>query len=185
MVTFNTEGNRVFIDGKSYMKGDIYAKLINTGYEFYANDPLKKILNWVSFNNAVDGSSGNAFTSISEFTTWVNSNLFIQPTASGVQSVTGTLVTGTSTNPIVNIPTAAQVGLGSVNNTSDAAKPVSTATQTALNAKLTATTAQFNSKLTATQGAAVPNSAATDVAGLVSDFNSLLASLRTAGVIAS
>jgi hypothetical protein len=31
--------------------------------------------------------------------------------------------------------TAAQVGLGNVNNTSDADKPISTATQTALNAK--------------------------------------------------
>ena len=36
--------------------------------------------------------------------------------------------------------TAADVGLGNVNNTSDANKPVSTATQTALNAKLTGTT---------------------------------------------
>lgn len=33
-------------------------------------------------------------------------------------------------------------------------------------------------------GVAVPNSTATDVAGLVLNFNSLLASLRTAGVIA-
>lgn len=33
-------------------------------------------------------------------------------------------------------------------------------------------------------GVAVPNSTATDVPGLVTNFNSLLASLRTAGVIA-
>ncbi len=34
------------------------------------------------------------------------------------------------------------------------------------------------------RGVAVPNSAAADVATLVANFNSLLASLRTAGVIA-
>lgn len=41
--------------------------------------------------------------------------------------------TGNTSNP--HTVTAAQVGLGSVNNTSDANKPVSTATQTALNLK--------------------------------------------------
>ncbi|ATY08458.1 head fiber protein [Klebsiella aerogenes] len=34
-------------------------------------------------------------------------------------------------------------------------------------------------------GAAVADSAATDVAGLVSDYNALLASLRAAGIIAT
>lgn len=39
------------------------------------------------------------------------------------------------------LPTKAQVGLGSVDNTSDLAKPISTATQTALNAKEATVTA--------------------------------------------
>lgn len=40
-------------------------------------------------------------------------------------------------------------------------------------------------KLTATQAAAQADSTATDVAGLVADFNALLAKLRTAGIIAT
>ena len=51
--------------------------------------------------------------------------------------------------------TKAMVGLGSVDNTTDLLKPISTATQTALTAKLTATAAAFNAKLTATKGVAV------------------------------
>ncbi|MFB0847337.1 head fiber protein [Paenibacillus oleatilyticus] len=39
-------------------------------------------------------------------------------------------------------------------------------------------------KLTATKAAAQANSTATDVAGLVSDFNALLAKLRAAGIMA-
>lgn len=35
------------------------------------------------------------------------------------------------------------------------------------------------------QGVAVPDSVATTIAGLVVDYNTLLASLRTAGIIAS
>lgn len=56
---------------------------------------------------------------------------------------------------------------------------------TDLAAKLTATAAQFTAKLTASQGAAQANSTAADVAGLVTDFNALLAKLRTAGIIAT
>lgn len=55
----------------------------------------------------------------------------------------------------------------------------------------TATTAMAGNKVPTTtqrggvlQAAAQANSAATDVAGLLADFNSLLAKLRTAGVIA-
>lgn len=41
----------------------------------------------------------------------------------------------------------------------------------------------LNTKLTANKVAAQPNSTATDVAGLVADFNSLLAKLKSAGVM--
>jgi len=47
--------------------------------------------------------------------------------------------TGNTSNP--HSTTAAQVGLGNVDNTSDLNKPISTATQTALNAKVTSNTA--------------------------------------------
>lgn len=43
----------------------------------------------------------------------------------------------------------------------------------------------LDGKLTATKGAAQADSTATDVAGLVADFNALLAKLRTAGVIST
>jgi len=43
----------------------------------------------------------------------------------------------------------------------------------------------LGAKLTATQAAAQADSAATDIAGLVADFNTLLANLRTAGIIAT
>lgn len=43
----------------------------------------------------------------------------------------------------------------------------------------------LNSKLTANKAVAQADSVATDVAGLVADFNALLAKLRTAGIIAN
>lgn len=48
----------------------------------------------------------------------------------------------------------------------------------------TALATALNAKLTATQAAAQANSTAPDVATLVADFNSLLAKLRTAGILA-
>jgi len=51
---------------------------------------------------------------------------------------TQTLTNKTLTSPVINTPTGitkSDVGLGNVDNTSDASKPVSTATQTALDAK--------------------------------------------------
>lgn len=53
----------------------------------------------------------------------------------GVQSVLGDGVSGTSTNVLLTFPTSTEIGLGNVDNTSDANKPVSIATQTALNSK--------------------------------------------------
>jgi hypothetical protein len=43
----------------------------------------------------------------------------------------------------------------------------------------------LSEKLTATQAAAQADSTAADIAGLVADFNALLAKLRTAGIIAT
>ena len=52
-----------------------------------------------------------------------------------VQSVTGDGVGGTATNPILTFPTPTEINLGNVDNTSDVNKPISTATQTALDLK--------------------------------------------------
>lgn len=55
---------------------------------------------------------------------------------SSVQSVTGDGVDNTDPlNPILSFPTSSEIGLGNVDNTSDANKPISSATQTALNNK--------------------------------------------------
>lgn len=51
-------------------------------------------------------------------------------------------------------------------------------------AQVTDLQTELAAKLTASQGAAVADSTAEDVATLVADFNSLLASLRAAGIIA-
>lgn len=57
---------------------------------------------------------------------------------------TQTLTNKTLTSPVINTPTGitkSDVGLANVNNTADSAKPVSTAQQTALDAKLASVTA--------------------------------------------
>ncbi len=53
-----------------------------------------------------------------------------------VDSVTGDGVGGTAVNPVMSFPAPSDIGLGNIDNTSDANKPVSTAQQTALNLKL-------------------------------------------------
>lgn len=45
------------------------------------------------------------------------------------------------------------------------------------------TLAQLNAKLTASKAAAQANSTATDVPGLVTDFNALIAKLKAAGIM--
>lgn len=53
-----------------------------------------------------------------------------------VESVTGDGVDNTDPeNPVLSFPTPSDIGLGNVDNTSDANKPISTATQMALNLK--------------------------------------------------
>jgi len=46
-----------------------------------------------------------------------------------------------------------------------------------------ATTTQLNTKLTANKMTNIPNSAATDVAGVVADLNKVLAGLKAAGIM--
>jgi len=53
-----------------------------------------------------------------------------------VDSVTGDGVGGTAVDVVMSFPVPSDIGLGNVDNTSDANKPVSTAQQTALNLKL-------------------------------------------------
>ncbi|MGG0150709.1 head fiber protein [Bacillus mycoides] len=50
-------------------------------------------------------------------------------------------------------------------------------------ANITSLQTSLDAKLTASKATSQANSAATDVAGLVTDFNALLAKLKTAGVM--
>jgi hypothetical protein len=63
---------------------------------------------------------------------------FLPPGGYATQSGEETLTNKTLTSPVINTPTGitkSDVGLSNVDNTSDASKPISTATQTALNLK--------------------------------------------------
>ena len=127
-----------------------------------------------------------------------NPSNFINAAGAPIQTVTGTLVTGTSANPVVNIPTLNQVGaysntnpsnfinvaqaaaaapvqsvagrtgnvvltktdvgLANVDNTSDLNKPISTATQTALNLKANIAGDTFTGNVTVNANVAVSQS---------------------------
>lgn len=98
--------------------------------------------------------------------------------ASGVQSISGDLVDNTDpANPIINTPTAEDVGADPTGSAE--------AVQDNLDAYQVANDATVAGKLTATQGAAQADSTAEDVPGIVTDFNTLLANLRNAGIIAT
>jgi hypothetical protein len=69
----------------------------------------------------------------------VTSSIQTQLDAKSTNSKTETLTNKTLTSPVINTPTGitkSDVGLGNVDNTADSNKPVSTATQTALDLKL-------------------------------------------------
>ena len=83
--------------------------------------------------------------------------------------------------------TKSQVGLGNVDNTSDLNKPISTATQLALNAKYDATNpngyetpAQLNSRDSANRSRA--NHTGTQLAATISDFNTAADARVAAGI---
>jgi len=81
----------------------------------------------------------------------VTSSIQTQLDDKSTASKTETLTNKTLTSPVINTPTgitSSDVGLGSVNNTSDADKPVSTATQTALDLKANLSGATFTGAIT-------------------------------------
>jgi len=95
---------------------------------------------------AASASQTNAETTASGYVT-THANLTAAHGATGAvvgTTNTQTLTNKTLTSPVINTPTGitkTDVGLSSVDNTTDAAKPISTATQTALDAKLASATA--------------------------------------------
>ena len=93
-----------------------------------------KTFNWV---DATD-----AWTSSEHVNLASGKSLYLNGTL--LKNATETLTNKTLTSPVINTPTGitkSDVGLGNVDNTTDAGKPISTATQTALDAKLASSTA--------------------------------------------
>jgi hypothetical protein len=93
-----------------------------------------KTFNWV---DATD-----AWTSSEHVNLASGKSLYLNGTL--LKDATETLTNKTLTSPVINTPTGitkSDVGLANVDNTTDAGKPVSTATQTALDLKLASATA--------------------------------------------
>ena len=101
---------------------------------------------------------------------------------STVATLTGTqtLTNKTLTSPVINTPTGitkSDVGLGSVDNTTDANKPVSTATQTALDLKAPIASPTFTGTVTIPAGASISGFAplnAPTFTGTVTSSNNLV-----------
>lgn len=93
VVELKADALRVYILGKDYKKGDVFAQKIGNGYRFYSNDPLYPITPWVGVHNAVDGS-GDPFANIGALDAWVADNVNVTsypaPPASGTFVLTST-----------------------------------------------------------------------------------------------
>lgn len=103
--------------------------------------------------------------------------------ATYIATLTATWTNKTLTSPVINTPTGivkGDVGLGNVDNTSDAAKPISTATQTALDAKTDKVLSGYTDKATPIDADLVPlsDSAAAFAAKKLS-WTNIKATLKT------
>jgi hypothetical protein len=87
---------------------------------------------------------------------------------------------GSTANP--HSVTKAQVGLGNADNTSDANKPVSTATQTALNGKVSVTGQTGTVNLTTATAVTVPAITAANQAARVTAFDAATGRLAIGGI---
>jgi uncharacterized protein (TIGR02145 family) len=121
-------------------------QLLSIPYALYAGSAGSAVN---EFDPVFSESPANGIT-IGEINNWNDAFGWGKPDLSGYVTITGvqTLTNKTLTSPVINSPTGilkADVGLELVDNTTDLSKPISTATQTALNAKENALT--FNAPL--------------------------------------
>lgn len=105
-----------------------------TSHQSLANYALKTDVQ-ASLDTKVDKVTGKSL-STNDYTTAEKNKLAGIATGAQVNSITGVKGSAESAYRTGNVNiTAANIGLGNVNNTSDANKPISTATQTALDSK--------------------------------------------------
>ncbi len=147
-------------------------------YDVEINGEIVPQLYFKNSNNPADWSVGSSFGR-GATGTGIESNLFTSTTdASGIEGVAGATDTYTitytdgSTSTWIKkngiVPTKADLGLENVNNTSDLNKPISNATQTALNLKANTTDVNtaLNTKLN--KSAVLPVLTSTDDASALS-----------------
>ena len=140
----------------------------NTGGNFDANANLTwdgASLNSLAFN-------GVALTAAGSATDFLNAQGNYSAINTGVNSVTGDGVGGTAADIVMTFPVASDLGLGNVDNTSDANKPVSTAQQTALDLKLNLTGGAITGAVTSTSSwtGTTFNGVALSTAGAAASF---------------
>lgn len=136
--------------------------------EIFSKDTLITFYNDTSKIKIADGKT--AFNSLSYIG---GASSGITPETQTALNLKANIASPTFTGTVSGI-TKTMVGLNNVDNTTDLLKPISTATQTALNAKLTAN-----------QVISLNDSIATDITTLTSDFNNLLDALRNSLIMNS
>lgn len=128
---------RFSLNGIQYFKN--YLSRVNGNYItiYNAYDSRDELVSNTLYTDVI--LNGVTYVSVASLQQAILTVIFNRATlgvGNGISSVTGAIVNNTDPlNPVVNTPTKAQIGLGNVDNTSDANKPISTATQTALNGK--------------------------------------------------
>lgn len=74
MTSLSTDGVRVLIGGKAYLKSDVYAQQINQGFRFYSKDPLYPITSYLTVRNTAD-EDGEPFANFAALQSWVSANV--------------------------------------------------------------------------------------------------------------
>ena len=146
--TTNINSTNLVVEDKNVVLGDTASPTDTTadGGGITLKGTTDKTLNWVDATDSwtssenIDLASGKS-VKINGTDVLTSSQVLGKSVPTGTivgTSDSQTLTNKTLTSPVINTPTGitkSDVGLGNVNNTADADKPVSTATQTGLDAK--------------------------------------------------